>query len=1119
MIQIYKKENVNYNRNGDLVPDAISAESTISLNGDWEMELTVPLTDENVEVVTDYAVVKVRQPEAAEDQLWYIYKTEKADDEITAYARPVFMQAAEDCILLDVRPTGKTGQQALDIMCGQNQKYSGESDITTAATAYYQNKNLIEAIQGDEENAFLNRWGGEILYNNYQVIINERVGGDYGVRAEMGYNITGIEESVDTQEVVTRIFPIGFNGRMLTGATPYADSKNISKYPFIHSKFSKYEDIKYVGDVEREEEREDAYQTIEEFEEALRERAQSEFSTGADLPAITYNIDFLELSETQEYKSLKSLLKVGLGDTVKIRHRRLQIETEARCIARTYDHIRNRVTEITLGNFEKNYLDKMSSVYITASEVLDIKSSTVLADRISGILNAMNTQLAYQREVAEQQEVRAILFADMVEGSPTYGAMCIGTKGLEIAKERTQDGKDWKWETAITADGINANAIVTGLLADKTGKNYWNLDTGDFRLSGESYIGDITVDEALQEIADAKTLQIILSNEYQGIPVDSDGNYAAFPECSTTVTVLRGTEDISGSVSYGIKANNITGNWNASTKTYTVTGLTADNGYAEITVTYLGTISAKKRFEISKIRDGAPGAPGAPGESIMMETSAPIIRKENGEVMIPGTVTFSAFKISGSGRTPYSGYFKIEESPDGTTWTTVYQSEAAESVVVYNTYNFICTEDLKKIITESDAYIMSETPASIQNIRCTLYADAQGTQIIDLTTVPVVRSVESLTPAEVFNLLTNNGEIKGIYQEGNQLYINATYIKSGTLTLGGKNNGRGSLTILDENDQVIGTMDNSGALLMRGSFKNVSGSSEAEMDYGQLTFRENGETVGTYKIISWAGTEPKEYGMALHANNKFLTLGTGMTSGGLLKADLMVNNGLNPDGRTENLLIFGSARTSREIVIANATSEWGKLYFGEGKEGAIGWDSGMYEGIEIDPGGFGYVIHLTEDVIVGGNLDVEGAKHRKVTTKAHGERKMNAIETAEAFFCDVGSGTIGIEGYITIFNDPIFEEIVERNTEYQVFIQKTNEKKVDYVEKEKDFFRVYGENGATFDWIIYKKQLGYGASRMEEGRKARNPVKFNTDIFANDEAAVSLVEQAIYQHESEVKLL
>lgn len=1111
MIQIYKKENTNYNRNGDITPDAIMAESTINLNGEWEMELTVPLTDENVEAVTNYAVIKVKQPESETDQLWYIYKTDKSDEEITAYARPVFMQAAEDCILLDVRPTGKTGQQALDIMCATNQKYSGSSDITTAATAYYQNKNLIEAIQGEEENAFLNRWGGEVIYNNYQIIVNERVGGDYGVRAEMGYNISGIEENVDTQEVVTRIFPIGFNGRMLSGSAPYVDSTNIAKYPFIHSKFATYEDIKYVEDVENEEEKTEAYQTLEEFEMALRNKAQEEFAAGADLPIITYKVDFVELSETQEYKDLKNLLKVGLGDTLRIRHRRLQIETKARCIARKYDHIRNRITEITLGNFEKNYLDQMNSVYMTASEVLDIKSGTVLADRISGILNAMNTQLAYQREIAEQQEVRAILFADMVDGSPTYGALCLGTKGLEIAKERTQDGKDWKWETAITADGINANAIVTGLLADKTGKNYWNLDTGDFRLSGESYIGDITVDEALQEIADAKTLQIILSNEYQGIPVDSDGNYAAFPECSTTVTVLRGTEDISGSVSYGIQTNNITGEWDPGTKTYTVTSLSEDNGYAEITVTYLGTISAQKRFEISKIREGAPGKPG---ETIVLEASTPIIQKETGEETVPGTVTFSAFEKKENGRTPYSGYFKIEESQDGTTWNTAYQSTAAESVVVYNTYNFICTEDLKKIITESDAYIMSETPASIQNIRCTLYADAQGTQIIDLTTVPVVRSVESLTPAEVFNLLTNNGEIKGIYQEGNQLYINATYIKSGTLTLGGKNNGRGSLTILDENDQVIGIIDNSGALLMRGSFKNVSETREAEMDYGELTFRENGETIGTYGITYWSGTEPKEYGTMASANNKFLAFGAGKTPSGALRTDMLINNGLNPSGQTARFIVFGDVSATGNLNLDEGNDGVSKINFG--KDGDIKFVAGNFS---IHPENEERYVAIVGNLGVMTDLAVVGQKHRIVNTKSHGWIKMNAVETADAYFCDVGSGTIGESGCVTIFKDQIFAETIELGSEYQIFITQTNEKEVKHTKKEKDFFQVYGEEGATFDWIIYGKQLGYGATRMEEGTKFEEPIKFDEKIFANDEAAVSLVEQAIYQHESEVKLL
>ena len=36
----------------------------------------------------------------------------------------------------------------------------------------------------------------------------------------------------------------------------------------------------------------------------------------------------------------------------------------------------------------------------------------------------------------------------------------------------------------------------------------------------------------------------------------------------------------------------------------------------------------------------------------------------------------------------------------------------------------------------------------------------------------------ALTHEDIFNLLTDDGRIKGIYKEGNQLYINATYIRS-----------------------------------------------------------------------------------------------------------------------------------------------------------------------------------------------------------------------------------------------------------------------------------------------------------------------------------------------------
>lgn len=70
-----------------------------------------------------------------------------------------------------------------------------KSDIKKTSTAYYQTKNLIEAINGNDDNAFTKRWGGEILYNNYEVIVNERVGADRGVHVVYGKNI-GAESSL-----------------------------------------------------------------------------------------------------------------------------------------------------------------------------------------------------------------------------------------------------------------------------------------------------------------------------------------------------------------------------------------------------------------------------------------------------------------------------------------------------------------------------------------------------------------------------------------------------------------------------------------------------------------------------------------------------------------------------------------------------------------------------------------------------------------------------------------------------------------------------------------------------------------------------------------------------------
>ena len=213
----------------------------MNLKGDWQLSLENP-ADENMNLITKEAVIKCDTP-IGKDQRFRIYDYEKSDDGVSAKARPVFFDAAKDAFILDKRPTDKTGQAALDIIT-QGTGYTAESDITDICTAYYVRKNLIEAINGSDENSFINRWGGEPVYQNEHLIINRRYGSDKGAKASFGNNLESITETVNMENVVTRIIPMAYNGYMMEGDTPWVDSPNIGKYELIYTKVIEFNDVK-----------------------------------------------------------------------------------------------------------------------------------------------------------------------------------------------------------------------------------------------------------------------------------------------------------------------------------------------------------------------------------------------------------------------------------------------------------------------------------------------------------------------------------------------------------------------------------------------------------------------------------------------------------------------------------------------------------------------------------------------------------------------------------------------------------------------------------------------------------------------------------------------------------
>ena len=177
----------------------------------------------------------------------------------------------------------------------------------------------------------------------------------------------------------------------------------------------------------------------------------------------------------------------------------------------------------------------------------------------------------------------------------------------------------------LYAEGINANYIDTGALTvrDKDGNIIFqvDMDTKTVVINPDVLvIGNMTLPEKLknmdENIASAKNMTFQLSNDMQTITSDADGNIPVFPTVATTAKVMYGSSDITNDCSYTItKSDSVTGSWDVDTHTYTVTGLSADDGWVDIKAVYLINLAVVKRFTISKQKQGLEGDKGIPGKT------------------------------------------------------------------------------------------------------------------------------------------------------------------------------------------------------------------------------------------------------------------------------------------------------------------------------------------------------------------------------------------------------------------------------------------------------------------------------------------------------------------------
>lgn len=178
----------------------------------------------------------------------------------------------------------------------------------------------------------------------------------------------------------------------------------------------------------------------------------------------------------------------------------------------------------------------------------------------------------------------------------------------------------------------------------------------------------------------------------------------------------------------------------------------------------------------------------------------------------------NAIKINGTGAQFGTKNYKPIKVTGNYTFSFWIKTSVATQVYVYLGSKTILNA---KTTTEWQRLQVTTTLSSLPNDSLNslrILTSSVGSSVKYDTYIYMPKLEYAYTNEQVFNMLTNNGAIKGMYMENGELYFSFTYAHGGTLKLGGSNNGNGLLSILNASGTQVGYIDNTGVHFNQGEF-------------------------------------------------------------------------------------------------------------------------------------------------------------------------------------------------------------------------------------------------------------------------------------------------------------
>ena len=597
---LYNGNEQSFTSNGlGRLSDAITCKVIEERNATYELEMTYPITGVHFDDIQEGRIILAQPFDGGLTQPFTIYQiTKPLNQVVTVKAQHISYQLSGIVVMPFEANSCVSAIAGIKTYSSSSNPFTFTTDKTVTAHYEVTAPTAARGLLCGQQGSILDVFGkGDFEFDRYDVKLWVNRGADNHVTLRYGKNITDLKNVVDMTNVYTGIVPFWADGEGNTVTLPekVVQSGHESEYPFQIIK-----PVDFSSNWENPP-----------TQAQLRTAAQNYVANNEGWKLKNnITVSFVALWNTEEYKNIAPLERVKMCDTVHVQVPKFGINFDTKVVKTDYNVLLEKYNSITLGDTYYTLNSVFQEEISSSEERQSSHMQKAIARATKLIQGGLGGHVVFN--VNAEGEPQEILIMDTDDIQTAVNVIRMNLAGIGFSTH----GYNGPFETAWTIDGhfvadyidtgtLDADLIKAGRIEDNAGNNYWDMVTGDFKLSAAAIVGTSTVASKLDvSTGDSNTLssaqgyarnQAEAAKQYaanEAANAEADAKAYAASQDAVTLTAAQVYAD-NGITTYDTYLNQ-TRTFNKLTNNGALKGIYMQNGQLYINGTYIktGTLDA-----------------------------------------------------------------------------------------------------------------------------------------------------------------------------------------------------------------------------------------------------------------------------------------------------------------------------------------------------------------------------------------------------------------------------------------------------------------------------------------------------------------------------------------------